>query len=81
MCRLEGTDLPKLQPGGLMIDDLIGVQALPRALKGERTEISELVKKIHIHCEEVRLPHHEGKYIAGSTSGSFWGCQLNGEAG
>eukprot|EP00438_Fugacium_kawagutii_P012357 Skav200003 [mRNA] locus=scaffold4475:38161:42612:+ [translate_table: standard] len=71
---------------GLMIDDFIVLEALSsppeRADDGCAATLGqEIMRNVRDKYEEVGLPRHPAKAVSGELRGTFWGGQLDGEAG
>lgn len=69
---------------GLMIDDLLLAEAIPRDCIGtgaEDTLGSKKIRAIRDVYENVGLPRHEGKAEFNVAKCEFWGLQADGEAG
>ena len=66
---------------GLMIDDLIMLEAVDRSASEEESICAKKMKEVHVAYEEVGLPRHEGKSVSFSESASFWGLQIEGDRG
>lgn len=69
---------------GLMIDDLLLAEAVPRDHFGateEETMGAQKIRAIRDVYEKVGLPRHEGKAEFNVSKCEFWGLQADGEAG
>ena len=66
---------------GLMIDDLVLVEAVPRDVLGYSSTCEAIIKKVREQYEQVKLPRHEGKAVYNQALGTFWGAQFDGDAG
>eukprot|EP00435_Cladocopium_sp_Y103_P030866 s2573_g7.t1 len=68
---------------GLMIDDLVLLQAVPKSLPeiGGTTVCEEIMRKVRDSYEAAGLPRHSGKAVYNESRGSFWGAQVDGEEG
>ena len=66
---------------GLMIDDLVLVEALGVGAAATESEGGRRMDSIREAYERVGLPRHEGKSVSSSLTGSFWGIQLDGSKG
>ena len=68
--------------GGLMIDDLLLAEAVPRGCPDDlETFGKKKMEEIRGRYEEVGLPRHEGKSESFTKECTVWGVQINGEAG
>lgn len=69
---------------GLMIDDLLLAEAVPRDHFGtteEETMGAQKIRAIRDVYEKVGLPRHEGKAEFNVSKCEFWGLQADGKAG
>lgn len=64
---------------GLMIDDLIFIEAVPAEDEKKSSICNQIMTEVHKEYQKVGLPRHSGKSVQGSLEGSFWGVQLNGK--
>ena len=66
---------------GLVIDDLVLLEARKRHERPQSSLCAEKIEAVRAQYERVGLPRHAGKAVFDETSGSFWGVQLDGKAG
>ena len=66
---------------GLMIDDLVMLEAVDRTATPEDSVCFEKMEKVHRAYEEVGLPRHEDKSVSFAEEASFWGVQIDGVRG
>ena len=78
---LQGRPSRKRWLAGLMIDDLVLLQAVPRSVseaEKETSECAEIISGVREVYKKVGLPRHEGKAVFNSLRGEFWGLELDG---
>lgn len=66
---------------GLMIDDLVILEAVERGTEEKESIRFQKMKEVHQAYDDVGLPRHEGKSVSFASEASFWGVQVNGERG
>ena len=66
---------------GLMIDDLVILEAVERGTEEKESIGCQKMKEVHQAYDDVGLPRHEGKSVSFASEASFWGVQVNGERG
>ena len=66
---------------GLMIDDLVILEAVERGREEKESIGFQKMQQVHRAYDEVGLPRHEGKSVSFATEASFWGVQVNGDRG
>lgn len=68
---------------GLMIDDLILLEAIPKSVPAneEETACARMMHRIRESYDMAGLPRHTGKAVFNEPKGIFWGAQLDGVEG
>ena len=66
---------------GLMIDDLVMLEAVEQTATPEDSVCFGKMKEVHRAYEDVGLPRHEGKSVSFAEEASFWGVQIDGVRG
>ena len=65
-----------------MIDDFVILEKVPRSLPaGSPSPCSAIIDTVRETYDDVGLPRHAGKAVYQGRTGTFWGLQVDGDAG
>eukprot|EP00434_Breviolum_minutum_P030991 symbB.v1.2.027409.t1/scaffold2802.1/size122644/5 len=66
---------------GIVIDDLIAIEKIPRCLPGPESLASQVADEMVALYEKVGLQPNASKRLRSASVADFWGAHLDGEAG